>query len=167
MVRGLELLNMINCFAEGSKVLMGDSSFKNIETVQIGEFVLTYNFTKKKFEKNMVLKIDSPFHMKFVKIHFSNGEEVISTKDHPYFVKGKGWCSFDPALTFKNYGLIVGKLETKDICLYYKRGKLMRTKILKIVEFESLTKTYNLSKIANSNNYFVNGILVNNESENK
>lgn len=61
----------------------------------------------------------------------------------------------------------VAQLEESNFCLKFKRDKVKRVKILQIVQFEETIKTYNLTKIANSNNYFVNGILVNNESEYK
>jgi len=47
----------------------------------------------------------------------------------------------------------------------FKNSKLKRIKVVQIMSFEKSMKTYNLTKIANSNNYFVNGILVNNESK--
>ncbi|AXP80837.1 Hom end-associated Hint [Mariniflexile rhizosphaerae] len=79
-----------NCFAEGSQVLMGDGTTKNIEFIQVGDAVLTYDFIKEKMEINLVLKVDNPIHHKLVKVVFSNGEEIISTEDHPYYVKDKG-----------------------------------------------------------------------------
>ena len=42
--RSMETLIMNMCFAEGVHVVMGDLSYKNIESVQIGATVLTYNF---------------------------------------------------------------------------------------------------------------------------
>lgn len=155
---------MIACFAEGSKILMGGGSFRNIELIQVGDTVLTYNFITKELETNPVLKIDAPFHYKLVKVVFSNGEEIVSTEDHPYYVKEKGWCSFNPEQTIKNYGIETKQLEASDYCFTVKGNKLRKVKVVKLVPFEESIKTYNLTEIANSNNYFVNGVLVNNES---
>ncbi|MBN2820299.1 MAG: hypothetical protein JXP36_15085 [Bacteroidales bacterium] len=152
------------CFAAGTQVLMGDGSFKKIELVQIGDTVFTYNSSEKKFEKNPVVKVAAPVHHKLVKVRFSNGEQITSTEDHPYYVKGKGWCSFNPAQTLENYGMKTKQLIAKDVCFTYEQNKLKKVKVLQIIPFEDAIKTYNLTEIVNSNNYFVNGILVNNES---
>jgi len=155
------------CFVGGSQVTMADGRFKNIESVQIGDSVLTYNFENKELEMNPVLNVDAPFHHKLVKVVFSNGEEIVSTEDHPYYVKDKGWCSFNPLQTQKNYNIQAEQLEASDYCLTIKKNKLRKVKILQIEALEKSVKTYNLTKIENSNNYFVNGILVNTESESK
>lgn len=96
-------VNNFMCFVGGSQVTMADGTFKNIESVQIGDSVLTYNFENQVLEINPVLHVDAPVHHKPVKVVFNNGEEIVSTEDHPYYVKGKGWCSFNPQQTQKNY----------------------------------------------------------------
>lgn len=62
------------------------------------------------------------------------------------------------------YDLETEKLEVSDYCFTIKKNKLWRVQIIEIIQYEESIKTYNLSKISNSNNYFVNGILVHNES---
>ncbi|AXP80838.1 hypothetical protein CJ739_1752 [Mariniflexile rhizosphaerae] len=54
-------------------------------------------------------------------------------------------------------------LKVSDYCLTNKGDGLKKIKIVRITQFEKTIKTYNLSKISNSSNYFVNSILVNNE----
>ncbi len=159
-----QIVNDFKCFVGGSQVTMADGTFKNIESVQVGYSVLTYNFENQELEINPVLHIDSPVHYQLVRIVFSNGEEIVSTEDHPYYVKGKGWCSFNPQQTHKNYNIQTGQLEVSDYCLTHKRNKLKKVKILQIKPREESVRTYNLTKIENSDNYFVNGILVNTES---
>ena len=155
------------CFVGGSKVSMADGRFKIIESVQIGDSVLTYNFENQELEINPVLHVDAPVHHKLVKVVFSNRKEIVSTEDHPYYVKGKGWCSFNPQQTQKNYNIQAEQLEVSDYCFSIKMNKLRKVKILQIEALEKSVKTYNLTKIGNSNNYFVNGILVNTESTTK
>jgi hypothetical protein len=72
-----------------------------------------------------------------------------------------------PELTYQNFGFRTGKMEVSDFCFTIRKRRLKKVKIVQIDQIAKSTKTYNLSKIANSNNYFVNGILVNNESESK
>ncbi len=86
---------------------------------------------------------------------------------YSYSLTCKGWCSFNPEQTFKNYGIKTGQLNISDFCLTLKRNKIKKVEVVQILPFEESIKTYNLSRIANSNNYFVNGILVNNESNSK
>ena len=57
------------------------------------------------------------------------------------------------------------KLEVSDFCFTIKKNKLKRVQVIEIIQYEESIKTYNLSKISNSNNYFANGILVHNESK--
>ncbi|XP_071960586.1 HMG box-containing protein 1-like [Antedon mediterranea] len=37
--------------------------------------------------------------------------------DHPFFVKDKGWSSYNPLLTVEKYGIPCSELETGDICI--------------------------------------------------
>ena len=134
------------CFAEGTQVMMGDRTTRNIELIQLGDSVLTFNFTTKEFEINRVLRIDEPVHHKLVKVVFSNGVEILSTEDHPYYVKDKGWCSYNPQQTFNNYGIRTGKLESSDLCFTVKGSRLKTVRISKIQPFEKTMKTFNITR---------------------
>ncbi|XP_031558912.1 HMG box-containing protein 1-like isoform X2 [Actinia tenebrosa] len=37
--------------------------------------------------------------------------------DHPFFVKYKGWCSFNPDRTLTKYGILCQNLTPNDVCL--------------------------------------------------
>lgn len=154
-----------HCFAKGTKVMMGNRTLKNIEDIDVGDAVLTYNFSTRKFEINPVLEKICAVDIKLIKVIFSNNKEVISTEDHPYYVKGKGWCSFNPDLTFQKYGFKTEKMEISDFCFTPSKRMLRKVKLVQILQINKMFTTYNLSKIENSNCYFVNGILVNNESD--
>ncbi|MFZ5941423.1 MAG: hypothetical protein ACOYXB_12700 [Bacteroidota bacterium] len=99
-----------------------------------------------------------------VRVSFKNGEEIISNEDHPFYVFNKGWCSFNPQATYDNYGLQVKLLQPSDMCLSIFGDKIKKQKIFRIAPLDMTIKTYNLSKISNSTNFFANGILVSNES---
>lgn len=157
---------MGHCFVEGTQVLMKDFSLCNIENIVVGDTVKTFNFRTSQLENNRVLKISAPIHNDLVTISFTNDIKNINTEDHPYYVKGKGWCSYKPELTFQRYGLEALQLKEGDICYYYKGGELMEIKIVEFISLNSEVKTYNLTEIENSNNYFANGFLIHNESEN-
>lgn len=84
---------------------------------------------------------------------------------HLYFVKDKGWASYNPALTKKNYNLVVNQLEENDICyILDNMNQIKEIEIQKISLLYKKEKTYNLSKVENNHNFFANGILVHNKS---
>ncbi|WP_281988966.1 DUF6443 domain-containing protein [Aquimarina aggregata] len=151
------------CFIKGTKINMADNSLKNIENVQVGDYVKTFNEASKKIENNKVLRVDSPFHSNLIKVNFNNGIHNVNTQDHPYYVVGKGWCSFDPDATDIRYEMKVKKLTVGDICLFLINNKLLEVKITDIKITDRSEQTYNLSTIENNHNFFANGILVHNK----
>ena len=151
------------CFLEDTKILMADNTEKFIKDVEIGDYVMSYNFDLSKVEAKKVLKKVSPVHEKIVEITFS-GEIINSnTLDHPYYVIGKGWASFDPKKTFENYNMKVDKLETGDFCYFLKGKELIIVKIVSFKIIEGTFITINLSEIQDNHNFFANGILVHNK----
>ncbi|PCH74840.1 MAG: hypothetical protein COB98_09725 [Flavobacteriaceae bacterium] len=155
-----------SCFIAGTKITMSKGDEKNIEDVIIGDKVLTYNTSTKTVEIGEVKNVVTPKHTNFVVFKFENGIESTNTLDHPYYVKGKGWSSYDPEMTQIKYGLKVNKIEVEDfVLLYSKKTKSVRE--LKLINqkliFKS-QKTYNLEKVGKNHNFFANGILVHNKS---
>ncbi len=155
-----------SCFVAGTKIKMADGSEKNIEEVTKGDKVLTYNTEKEKIEVGEVLNMVNPIHTKLIQFSFENGIKNTNTLDHPYYVKDKGWASFNPDLTKRNYDLEVEKIEKGDVVFSYtSRGK--KLKPIKLMEYEFIDKkqtTYNLDKVSVNHNFFANGILVHNKS---
>lgn len=151
------------CFIAGTKILMANDSRKNIEKVKIGDLVKSYNEKTGKLENKRVYKIDTPMHDDMIVIEFENGVKNTNTKDHPYYVKGKGWCSYNPKLTLKRYKIKAKKLEKGDKVLYYNKDKLKKIKLLRIKEKNGEVQTYNLGGVKDNHNYFANGILVHNK----
>jgi len=156
-----------NCFVAGTKILLSDNTYKNIENVKIGDEIITYNIDEKKLENGVVEEIDQPFHDNLIRIEFENGIINENTHDHPYYVKGKGWCSINPELTYSNYSLHVSKIDIGDLVYFYNEKKeIVYVKIKNIIPFVKNQKTYNLKKVSKNHNFFANGILVHNKSNN-
>lgn len=86
------------CFIAGTLISMADGSQKNIEDVKTGDNILSYNFNSKNTEVVKIKKIANPIHDKLVKIIFENEMVNTNTIDHPYYVIGKCWASFNPKL---------------------------------------------------------------------
>jgi hypothetical protein len=76
------------CFYEKTKILLADSSYKNIEDVQIGDYVLastegnTHRTFKRVVEKNENVR-DSIYQIYF------RGIEVKASSNHPFYVVNK------------------------------------------------------------------------------
>ncbi|WP_253938791.1 polymorphic toxin-type HINT domain-containing protein, partial [Hahella sp. HN01] len=78
-----------NSFVEGTLVLTEDG-YKSIESIEIGDFVFSYNEASSKVEpKEVVYLIRSEKKAEFVTIRLEDGSELISTPEHPYFKEGK------------------------------------------------------------------------------
>jgi YD repeat-containing protein len=157
-----------SCFVAGTKIRMQDGTEKSIEEVKIGDRIVTYNTKTKLLESGNVESIVTPIHSELIELEFDNGVTNTNTLDHPYFVVGKGWASFKPTLTKKNYGLNVESLEIGDITLYLhpssKHVEEVKLRRLQIIKNE--VTTYNLSRVSDNRNFFANGILVHNKSSN-
>lgn len=157
------------CFAEGTKVLMGDKENLNIEDIKIGDVILNYNEALNQIEIDTVTHIDKVVHNNIIEIMFNNDEINVNTDDHPYLVKGKGWCSYRPALTEKNYGIKCQKLEVGDFCYYYGEtsNEVESVRISRISKLNKNIMTYNLTGLAKNSNYIANGVIVSNETKPK
>ncbi|MBI2657332.1 hypothetical protein HYX08_01410 [Candidatus Woesearchaeota archaeon] len=153
------------CFIAGTKIQMADGSVKNIEKVKVGNLVKSYNEKTGKVENKKVSKIDTPIHDDMIRINFSNGKSNTNTQDHPYYVKGKGWCSFKPKLTKARYKLQAKQLQKGDIVYSYDRGKLKEIRVSKITNKPGRLQTYNLGGVEDNHTYFANGVLVHNKDE--
>lgn len=153
------------CFYKGTRILLKDGQEKKIEQLKPGDLILNTNLKDFTVRVDTVFAIDSVIHDNLIKITLENKVTITSTTDHPYFVEGKGWCSFDKNLTTANYSFQVKDLRVGDRCLAYSEGKLKPLTIVRITPLNQSGMTYNISGLYNQSNYFANGILVSNEKE--
>lgn len=155
-----------SCFVAGTKIIMSNGKQKEIENVRVGDKVLTFNIKTNTTEVGEVENIATPNHTKFIILNFENGIENTNTLDHPYYIKGKGWSSYSPEMTKIKYGLAVSKIMKGDIVLYYDRKlkKIKETSIISLKLISKTQKTYNLDKVSKNHNFFANGVLVHNKS---
>jgi len=76
------------CFAAGTKITMADGTQKNIENIEIGEKVLTFNHETGKCEAQKVYFVyayEAPAHG--FTMHFTNDIDITIVADHDFFVK--------------------------------------------------------------------------------
>ena len=62
---------------------MADGSEKNIEDVQVGERVISYDFTTKKQVVETVLQLERPIKDHYFTLYFDNGKTLRLTREHP------------------------------------------------------------------------------------
>lgn len=153
------------CFVAGTEITMSDFSVKNIENVKQGDFIKTYNTSTGAIENKRVILTESSFSETFVRIEFSDGTININTLTHPYFIKDKGWSSYDSAGAIEKYGINVNTINKGDIAIKINDDNTTEEiEILNITLIEKAQKTYNLSNIEDNHNFFANGVLVHNRS---
>ena len=150
------------CFIAGTKIQMENGTTKNIEDVVIGDSILSFDFKSNEAKVSKVLNVFSKKIDKIVVYEFDNGGTLKSTTDHPIFVNGKGWSSYDNLLsnTLYTIGEPVQKIEIGDSV------KLMNKNVIldKITVVNEETKVYNLSEVEINHNYFANDVLVHNRA---
>ena len=147
------------CFVAGTQIATPDG-YRNIEDIEVGDLVRTYNFSTYVFEYKPVVKTMSPFHDDIVEFQFSNGKTSRHTYDHPYFVVGKGWASFRPDWTYERYHINTVDIQEGDTCIDLYGCEVILEKI-KIVDMGTI-KTYNFF-VMDNHNYFADDVLVHNK----
>lgn len=158
----------IYCFVAGTQITMADGTFKNIEDVVVGDEVITLNEETKLNEIKKVIDTKSPIHNDLVKYTLSNGVEVISTFDHPFYVNKLELASYAPHLTNERYQLDknVRKIQKSD-CVYMipKDGGLgMHAVAIEKIEPQPLVDTQtHIITIEDNHNFYANGILTHNK----
>lgn len=156
------------CFIAGTQITMADGTFKNIEDVVVGDEVITLNEETKLNEVKKVIDTKSPTHNDLVKYTLSNGVEVTSTFDHPFYVNKMELASYAPHLTNERYqlGVHVRKIQKSD-CVYMipKDGGIgMHAVAIEKIEPQPLvdTQTY-IFTVEDNHNFYANGILTHNK----
>lgn len=148
------------CFVAGTKITLADGTLKNIEDVQSGDVVATFDLKTGEVIHNVVNAVFSKNVSDVVKYKFDNGEVLKCTLDHPIYVEGKGWTSFNYELSNELYSLEeqVKQIEVGD------RVKLISgtAQIAEINAFSEEVTVYNLQDIEGNHNFFANNVLVHN-----
>lgn len=160
---GNQQLFEIICFVAGTKIILADGSFKNIEEIVVGDKVKSVNqVTMETVDRTVTRTLVNPPSNQLLKITFSNGTVNTNTKVHPYYVKGKGWSSVDPKPFIGREGFSAIPLAVSDECQVLENGKLVTVSIISIEMLPDLVvATYNFT-VEETNSYFANGVLVHN-----
>lgn len=149
------------CFISGTEIKLENGDVKNIEDIQPGDVVLTFNEGTKVLEGKEVYEVLTPIHNTLVTYSLANGSVVTSTEDHPYYTSELALKSYDNEKTNTLYKLPVevSRIEVGD-SLKTEDGSSVITDIL--LERKEATQTF-LLRVKDNHNYFANGILVHNK----
>jgi len=99
------------CFIAGTQITMADGTTKNVEDVELGEYLLGQDGAH-----NKVIKFLRPtLGNTGASLMAFNGGKPFMTSDHPIFVRGSGWKSFDPEMTLSKYKMPVEKYQVGDV----------------------------------------------------
>jgi len=147
------------CFVAGTPIKMKDGEEKNIEDVIVGDIVCTFNHKNSSTQFNKVLEVMVKDDQPTIIYEFSNGTTLEGTPDHPLYVVGKGYSSYDPIYTFEDSELEVQQIAVGDHVQLFGGNT---TEITFITESESNKTVYNLKNVDNNHNFFANEVLVHN-----
>ena len=145
------------CFVAGTKIHT-ENGVKNIEDVEVGEMVMTFNHDNDISEYKEVLEVMFKENECVITYVFEDGTELTGTKDHPLYVVGKGYASFEPQQTLDDSGLVVEQIEVGDDVKHLENAPLLITEI-KEAGFEDV---YNLKNVQDNHNFYANDLLVHN-----
>ena len=136
-----------NCFPEGTRILLNDGSYKNIEDLTTSDVLLTYNNEQEKYGAGNASSIRISTQNELIYIVTENGEEVKSTSLHKFYVEGSGWV--------EAHHIKVGDL------LFNKDSILVKVKSIESLKGEF--KVYHLIDVKDNHTYFAENILVHNK----
>lgn len=150
-----------SCLPAGTKILMADNSYKNIEDVQIGDYVIGYDTDLGRQEPAEVLNIVSPFREHMCEISFVGGASLQITNEHPIYTN-EGWKSINPERTdVENEDLIVSQLDLGDKVLFVDDKY---EEVSRINCWQEIIQTYNIESVSDLSTFFADGVLVHNAS---
>lgn len=151
----------VHCLAEGTLIRTRNFTTKKIEDIKVGDWVIIYNSTRKRFADRKVQAIHKASHKTMYRISFHNLDiQLTITDDHPLW-NGNEWLSINPLRT-ANYARYKGQ-NIKPL----KEGSLVMhadglVQVSKIEEIEYSKPSYTL-ELGGIYPFIANGILVGQE----
>ena len=148
------------CFVAGTQITMADGSRKNIEDVALGEVVLGMDGAH-----NTVLEFLRPtLGETGATMMAFNGGTPFMTSDHPVWVRGHGWKSFDPDMTYAKYKMTVGKYTAGDVVETEDGVGVVIDSIEEYSDQDQQQVIYNF-KLDGNNTYIANNLVVHNKGQ--
>ena len=155
------LVHNAPCFVAGTKVHIESKGITNIEDVKVGDKVISYNHDNDTVEYKEVKKVRIKTDEFVVTYVFENGTKLTGTPDHPLFVIGKGYSSYNPQQTKDDCGMEVEQILLGDEVLHMDGYGVT---ISDIIEEDKKEVVYNLDEVEGNNNFFVEDLLAHNRA---
>jgi len=145
--------------AVGTQITMGDDRRKSVDEIAVGDVVLSYDYTRKVYEKKKVTGIDKIMYSRMVRFVLENKLQILTTFDYPFWGE-KGWVSIDPELVAENPKFKDAKgINVGDYLYYY---DVLSTSSDRIAFFEGVMEpmmTYSI-QIEGGGAIIANGFIV-------
>ena len=151
----------ITCFVAGTKITMADGSKKNIEDIEKGELVKSYNTKTDEISSWKVDLLGNPVFGENFRIYNVNNGLLELTEDHPLRVKKQdgtiGWGSMKPKNTHVRLVERILQIEVGDQ-LFTEDGEWIEVTSIEFNAVE-LVPCYNILSYSGKQTYYANGIL--------
>lgn len=154
----MEKYSHILCIEENTKIsiLAGTVCIKDIRS---GTEIISYDAKTGLEAIDIVTAISKSMHSQCAIVTFENGAALRATKDHPLFVKDKGWCAVDVYGIKEMYGVKVKQLVEGDECLFFKDGKFIHTKV-ESIEIQDCSEPFYCLSTQDTHCFLANGVVV-------
>ena len=145
------------------------SGKSNINDLQVGDMVKSWNFKTKEVEEVPILDIIKPIHDDLIKVTLEDPNqedwlnEIILTTDHPIYKQDGTLVSGTPDLSKSRYNVETNTLKVNDYIAMLD-GKYY-AKVTNVENFEGEHNTYTI--LTKNNNFYAGGVLVHSEIEKK
>jgi hypothetical protein len=156
----LEIIDDECCFPAGTEISMADGSVKNIEDIELGDKVVSYNLES---EEETIGTVEHLIQKTREAVYSINQGLLSPTDDHPLFVRKsdgrEGWAAINPEKSKVAYSQRNAmKLEIGDELLTSEGW----VEITSIEKQDGEIQTYTFSVSEEEHDYFANGVLVSN-----
>ena len=139
------------CFTGDTMITLSDGTYHKIKHIELGSKIKTYDIESGKLQDSVVLEVVKVLHDNVVKYKFDNNTEIMSTDNHPFFIASDSHIDSD-----------YRPLEVGDEVL---NDELNKIKVVSVDKIDGIVETYNINKTDSGKNYFVNKVLVSDESD--
>lgn len=147
------------CFIAGTKILMANGSYKNIEDIKENDLIISYDEINNKFVIDKVIKLLIHHNTsQLMTLILKDGTKIKSTLSHP-FLTTNGWKTIDLNMAFKEHSILCQKIKIGDILV----GQNHNSKITDIL-YENCPinyDTYNIF-VKKYHTYIANNYIVHN-----
>ena len=144
------------CFLAGTRITMANGSFKNIEDIVEGDFILSWDFENEEPAPAMIKRTWTGPH----DCQYTINGHINVTWEHPFWTQEVGWASINPSETLKHHHWAPAEIKVGYHMMDADGNWIF---IKSIVERPGEEMTYNLVDVEGYHNYFAEEVLVHNK----